>query len=763
MKKITIVILFSLCLLLCGCGGSDVPEAVDAPPAEEATIDYSTLRLNELMTDNTATLLKNGSLPDWIELYNDSDSSLSLEGLVLSDGSHTCVLPELSVEGKGVLLLLCGDGEGEVPFSLSENDTLTLSAPDGTVLSSCDCAGIGENCSLRFSEGVYEVSRSPSPGFPNTEEGYESYRLSLKSQSPLCINEVFAHGSEKQNTTDWVELCNTGDAALTLSDYCLSDKADHLGKLRLPDVTLEKGELYLCSLGGDTFSLDDETEQLYLSCEEEIVDCVCLRGIPACGSIGRENGQGWYYYAVPSPLEENRDGFVQVAEAPLLVGQDGVFAPGESVTVELSGEGSIYYTTDCSHPSADSTLYTGPITLTKDTVLRAVSVADGKLDSSASCYSFFFTDVSLPVVSLIGDEPEKLDRLKRLPSKIPEIPGVLSLYEEDDSFTVPCGIRLSGNSSVKLNSKSFKVYFRSCFGASSLCYDVFDNGITNYHSLGLRRGYDSYKAMFRNELFETLARSFTDLCPVQSSKFCRAYINGEYWGIVSLRDDFSPTFFSENYGGKKSSVEYFKFPVDKHNSFYSEVLTFCIKHRDEGEYVYEQLKDTIDMDSLIDWIIVKGYFGDVDYFPNVACYRSNETGYRWRFALWDFDLAPISPFQNMVIGSSEELHSPELSAILTALCSSETFRERFVTRLAEAVNGPFRSENVLALIDSYEELLQEEVPVDHKQWNMSPYSWSNEVEHLRTTYSDPRWRQQMIAAIRRFPHFEDMDLSVLEE
>ena len=766
MRKNTLWFLFLLCLLLNGCTTRQSPAApaeVTIAPAPGPETDYSSLRLNELMVHNSATLLRDGAFPDWIELYNDADTPLSLEGLVLSDGSKTHTLSGLSIAAKSELLLFCGDGEGDVHFSLSDKDTLTLSTPDGIVLSSCDCSGSEENCSLAFSEGSYELSRYPTPGYPNSDEGYARFRLSLQSQSPLSINEVFAHGNEKQETFDWVELCNTGDSPLSLSDYALSDRAEQSGKLRLPDVTLAPGELYLCTLGDGSFSLDDETEQLYLFCRETIVDCACLRDLPTGGSIGRENGRGWYYYALPTPMEVNRSGAVQIAEAPVLLERDGVFALGETVSAALQGEGKLYYTLDGSRPDETSALYTAPLTIQRDTILRAVSVVPGKLCSEVSCFSFLFTDTALPVVSLVGDTPYELEKLKHMGSKLPEIPGVLSLYEEDGSFTIPCGIRLSGNSSIKQHSKSFKVYFRSCFGASALHYDVFDTGVSNYHSLGLRRGYDSLKSMFKNELFESLALSFTELCPAQKSKFCQMYINGSYWGIVSLRDDFSATYFSENYGGKKSSVEYFKFPVDKHSEFYAEVLSFCRQHPNEGEYVYEQLRGTLDMDSLIDWMIVKGFSGDMDYFPNVACYRSSATGYRWRFLLWDFDMAGHSPFMNMVISFDDEYYSYDLAVILKALLASESFRERFVARFAEALRGPFRTENILALIDSYEALLQEEVPADHQQWQIPLRVWEKEVEQLRKTFSDPGWRQELIENLRKFPHFEDMDLRALEE
>ena len=54
----------------------------------------------------------------------------------------------------------------------------------------------------------------------------------------------------------------------------------------------------------------------------------------------------------------------------------------ESVSVELNGEGTIYYTTDGSYPDGRSIRYTGPFPVEDGTVIRAV--AAWKLNGSRS-------------------------------------------------------------------------------------------------------------------------------------------------------------------------------------------------------------------------------------------------------------------------------------------------------------------------------------------------------------------------------------------
>ena len=57
---------------------------------------------------------------------------------------------------------------------------------------------------------------------------------------------------------------------------------------------------------------------------------------------------------------------------------------------------TIYYTTDSSTPTKSSTLYTGPITMTKNCTVKAIAVADGYKDSEPAEYVVDWFDDSQP-------------------------------------------------------------------------------------------------------------------------------------------------------------------------------------------------------------------------------------------------------------------------------------------------------------------------------------------------------------------------------
>ena len=68
--------------------------------------------------------------------------------------------------------------------------------------------------------------------------------------------------------------------------------------------------------------------------------------------------------------------------------EDGYVSSGSQVTIKAASGATIYYTLDGTTPTAESSVYSGPITLTKDTTVKAYAAVSGMRDSSVVTASY---------------------------------------------------------------------------------------------------------------------------------------------------------------------------------------------------------------------------------------------------------------------------------------------------------------------------------------------------------------------------------------
>lgn len=734
-------------------GENDVNKASD--PAQ-----YEGLIISEVMSRNSAVLAdESGEFPDWIELFNSSAAEIELEGCLISDKpSGGWSLPELKLSPGGYCLIYA-DGKDirdsaamHADFSISDEETISLRAPSGKLIDSLTTGSGESNCSFAVQTGKAGpvCTCYPTPGYENSTDGYIAWQETLAAPDGLLISEVAVDGSSYLGTSDFIELYNSSSAPVNLSSYTLSDDADNPGAFSLGNRELMPGEYIVvnCGDGGENsapFSLDSKSEKVYLFNSLQLADYAAVRDVPAGCSYGRTPGSpGWFYYSEPTPLAANGSGWRKVSSVPSVNIPDGIYNGVDSVSVELSGEGTVYYTLDCSTPTGNSNAYSGPVELSSTAVIKAIAVEAGMMPSPVAVFTYIINENhTMPVLSLTGKDPAELIAISSTEKKLPEIPGTFSYYDGEGSFTVNCGIKIYGRTSLRYAHKNFKLHFRSCYGDSSVDYDLFGNGIESFNSLALKKGQDNRSLIFMNEMWEKLCISMGEKALAQSSKFCILYLNGEYYGICSLREDFSRQFYASRTGCSKESVDVQKTPMGDRCEFFNEVVRLCAYNQNMSDEVYEKFCGMVDIDSFIDWLILEGVSGNFDLCRNIVFFRSPELDNKWHVALYDLDWAFNRPY--MGVFGNTVFKSAEVARIVTALCSNETFLERFLTRYAEVSKTILSDENIAAVMDEYVTVLSPEVERDRERWNYKVSSWEYNVSTYKGMILDS-WSERCINA-----------------
>lgn len=730
-----------------------------AEPTPEPTPgpDYSgLLRISEVMVKNRATLCLDGAFPDWVELENISDEILSLAGWTLSDARNAgrCPVPELSLAPGALLLVPCG---GEPGFSLAEEETLYLFAPDGSVQDRLSCEGAESDRSfVRGEDGSFALCSWPTPGYPNNAAGYEAFCVDRERSGPLLIDEVMVSNEFTPifngKGFDYVELRNASDEPLPLAGYCLSDSLEEPARWRFPDSTLPPGERLLITCSQDDapsasntgFSLGAVSEQLYLFAPDGTpADFVWLHDIPVEGSMGRVEGEkGFFYFTAPTPRAANAEGFRRVSARPAALTAEGVYEGVESVTVTLDAPGEIHYSVDGRAPSMESPLYEGPVTVTATTVVRAIACEDGAAPSRPVSFSYIVNEGhSLPVLSLTVDDRVMFDRMFINGYKGRWTGANLALYTEDGClFNHACELRMAGWTSLRMEKKSMAVDFKGRYGGDLRC-DVFDNGIDRYSSLAIRAGQDYRYSIFRNELLQDLGAEISSDVLVQATRWCVLYVDGEYYGIYCLKEDLTRQYYASHAGVSKESVRNYRTPVAPGTPFYDEILSYALRNDLTQPEDYQYICDHVDMDSLIDWFLVESYSCNSDVQGNLRVFSSPENGGKWSFALYDLDWAFYykgCSFYMLLNGDSN------MPILLHRLIRNPDFRDRTLRRYAELTQGALSNEHVLQKIDEYVALLEPEAPRDRARWHLIMKEWNDQVQLLRDFIIDNDWARLSI-------------------
>lgn len=771
-KLLSVLFIVLLCIIFAACGKSQpAPEATPVPtaaptpqPTPEPTPyispDADKIKISELMVKNDATLLdSDGEFSDWFELVNTSDSPVSLAGWRVSDGEDKSgwSFPDVTIDAGGYLLVFASSKESagtelHASFSLSEDETLYLYAPENYLADSApNVSTMADHSSVRRADGSFEDCIWPTPGYSNDAEGYELFCAAHTATSPLVINEVMVYNDSYNRQPDgeyydWVELKNVSEEPIMLAEYYLSDDKDNPMLWRLPERYLDPGALLVVHCSGNSdlstsdtvhsnFSLNSTSERLYLTsaAQQRVTDYVWLHDIFKDWTVGRMDGQsGFFYLSSPSPWSGNRgNAYRYISDQPVSLGEDGIYNDVTSVSVELEGSGRIFYTTDGSRPDESSAEYTEPITLDKTTVIRAINVQDGAAPSRAITLSYIINENhTLPVLSLSTDSPSTFSGIYYNKRKYYEIPANISYFEDGSSFNIDCGLKMKGWTSLENPKKSMGVSFRGCYGDDMLDYDIFGSDVTEFSSLSIRAGQDYPLAIIRNELFQELCLEMGDNVPTQNSKYCILYLNGSYYGIYCLKEDFSKQYYASHNGVKKDDVTMLKSPVALNSEVYQEVFQFCRDNDMTLDENYDHICSVLDIDNVVDWFLIEGYTANSDVNGNMRYFKLNDGG-KWQIAFYDLDWT-FNYASNCFTNITDSNREVQVSQLINRLLTNARFREQLLSRYSELVSTTLSNEHVLAKIDELQALLEPEVPRERDQWGSDVDGWHYRLDELRS-------------------------------
>jgi len=603
--------------------------------------------------------------------------------------------------------------------------------------------------------------------FPN---GSGTYAQDLHISEVMASNVTTNYDDIYYNFGDWIEIYNSSGYSIDLQGYYLTDDPEDLLKYQISYyyninpgtyriIWADSYDIYKHT----NFSIDSDGEFIALvDPGGNIVDSVTLGPQFPDISYGRVNNNEptWQYFNDPTPGTSNTSGIpLPDFSDDVTFSQEAGFYPG-TVFVELNTANpvdAIRYTLDGSFPDQSSDLYAGPIYLSSSTTVRARSYTSQNLASPISSNSYFINEdsLTLPAISISTSDAYLNDNTIGMYvigtngitgncidttvnfNQDWERPVNLEYFlpSGEQVISQVVGVKINGGCSRNVPSKSFAVYAREKYGKSRMEYPFFPNkDIPEYKNLVLRNsGNDYYFCYMRDGFMQSLIADETDI-DYQSYQPVRMYINGNYWGILNMREKLNEHYLAYNHGVDPDSVDMIEsnyIVIEGSDEDYVDMMNFLRTHDMTLPENYEYLCSQMDMNQFIDYYIAQIYYENEDWpFHNIKCWRPQTDAGKWRWLLFDTDYGfgrwPKSG--NTVHYAFMDNWEP--NEIAATLQYNDEFLDEFTQRFAARLNTTFASERVLHIMDSLVNNLDTEMHLHIARWG-SPwahYHWKDKIE-----------------------------------
>ena len=589
----------------------------------EVTADHTDLIVGETTMLRAAVLPVSATIP-WVEWSSDNEQVVTVndEGLVTAVGEGTATVTATAIDGSGTTGLV----------------TIT-------------------------------VTRNPA------------------TAESLIINEIMVSNvdefiSPAFNFDGWMELYNPTDKAVGLEGLKLSDPANGEGPWIMPEgmgIIPAKGFRVVWFDSNDIaptnapFKLDTDGGTIVVADEKGtvIAEQVYLAGMERVSYARQQDGTGeWGLTAQATPGSSNNGvAFAQKQmDAPSVDMPSQLFNGQLNVQVTIPEGCTLRYTTDGSLPDLTngSSSSTGRFSVKKTSVYRFRLFADGKLPSPVTSRSYIMRDkdYTLPVIAVVTDNDflysTEIGVMAKGPNGRPgngqsdkcnwnmnwERPVNFSYLTADGEMVLNQDVELEmcGGWSRAWTPHAFKLKGNKEFGGDkNLVYPFFDQKpFIRNRTLQIRNGGNDTNCRFKDPSLQYIAGSSGIDVDYQSYQPVHEFINGEYIGVLNMREPNNKHYVYANYGWDDDAIDQFEMSPDSGYvqkcgtaEAFNHLVDLSANAADTDTYA--QIRTLLDIDAYANYMAAEMYLGNWDWPQNnVKGFRYRDGG-KFRFVLFDLD------------------------------------------------------------------------------------------------------------------------------
>ena len=314
-------------------------------------------------------------------------------------------------------------------------------------------------------------------------------------------------------------------------------------------------------------------------------------------------------------------------------------------------------------------------------------------------------------------------------------------------FEQNIGMRIHGGITRRNPQKSLKFYARKEYGEVSINLPFLAEKRVNRFILESMQESGGGQALIEDVVAQEIVKKIG--LEQQNFQAVIVFINGEYWGLHTIRDRLDENYLAYKFNLNKDSFDIIDGNpsidyevIHGNNSEYLNLITF-VKNNDLNEHKnYNYINSKIDLDNFIDYYSVEMFFANHDWpIHNIKMWKKKNNG-KWRFILYDLDGGFTGNRRDHTLNMFERLsnevdcgscgNSPEATLLFRSLMENEQFRKKFSSRYKEIIEKYMSPERTLAVVDSIANIYQINMQSHINRWRY-PWSlknhWKRDVEN----------------------------------
>ena len=504
----------------------------------------------------------------------------------------------------------------------------------------------------------------------------------------VIINEIMASNIDEYispafNFDGWIELYNPTDKPVQLYGLAISDPVNGLGPWHMPKNmgTIPAKGFYVVWFDSNDiaqtnapFKLDTDGGTITITTADgkELASQTYPASLERISYARSTDGTGdWGFTGTPTPGASNNGIELQKEQlaAPTVDLPSQMFSGDLSVNVTIPAGCTLRYTTDGTLPTLENgqTSKTGQFKVSETSSYRFRLYAKGMLPSRVTTRSYILKDLDyyLPVVSVVTDPDflysKEIGVMTKGPNGRPgngqndkcnwnmnwERPVNFSYLNAEGEMVLNQDVNLEmcGGWSRAWSPHAFKLKgSKEMGGDKNLPYPFFtQKPYIRNRTLQIRNGGNDKTCRIKDPALQYIAQSSGMNIDCQSYQPIHEFINGNYIGVLNVREPNNKHYVYANYGWDDDEIDQFEMSPDSGYvqkcgtpDAFNELVDILSPDAANSD-TYEEICRRLDIDAYANYMAIQMYLGNWDWPQNnVKGFRYRNDG-KFRFVLFDLD------------------------------------------------------------------------------------------------------------------------------